>query len=66
LFEGVGKLLGGALPDFYDVSEKMVAFVVKFVMKSFVKKSTFIILRRFLNEKFLVSYWLKKYSTLIG
>ena len=35
-------------------------------MKSFVKKSTFIILRRFLNEKFLVSYWLKKYSTLIG
>jgi len=66
LFEGVGKLLGGALPDLYDVSEKMVIFVVKFVMKSFVKKSTFIILRRFLNEKFLVSYWLKKYSTLIG
>ena len=59
---GVDKFYGGVLSDLCDNSEKLLFLV----MKSVVKKSTFIILRRFLNEKFLVSYWLKKYSTFIG
>ena len=38
----------------------------KFTTKSGVRDLVFHLLRRFLNEKFLVSYWLKKYSTMIG